>query len=442
MQIDLDEYEKIICYKAITDATYLNTIADYVKPEYFENQNIAEYFKIVNDFYDRRKKLPTFTEVKTYLTNDILKNNFRKLLESFKTLDKNFDDDELYENTEKFLKERATWVQMMDIAENAEDKVKNPQKVLEAFDTICNINLVTNNGIEIFRDKDKIIDDILNVESYISSGWQWFDDATGGGFLESGKALYLFGGQANIGKSIFLGNIAVNIAKQGKSVLVISLEMSEMVYAKRMSSNITKIPMKDFKFNTHSLRSLLVEEENRNPEGKVYIKEFPPSTMSPKQIEAFIKKMILSGIKLDAVVIDYIGLLTTSFGSNSYEKGKHICEKVRAMSYPEIFGIPIISAFQLNRQGYGKENPGMDTASESIGVMQTGDVGVSIFQSEEDKELGLIKIGMMRNRYGPMGMVQAMRIEYETLTITQSDEDEEEVMGEEDLSVLERLANQ
>jgi replicative DNA helicase len=439
MTLDLDEYEIIIAYKAITDATYLNTIADYVKPEYFENQNIAEYFKIVNDFYDKRKTLPTFTEVKTYLTNDILKNNFRKLLESFKSLDKDFDEAELYDNTERFLKERATWVQMLDIAENAEDKVKNPQKVLEAFDNICNINLITNNGIEIFRDKDKIIDDILNVESYISSGLKWLDDAIGGGFLQNGKALYMFGGPANIGKSIFLGNVAVNIAKQGKSVLVISLEMSEMVYAKRMSSNITKIPMKDFKFNTHSLRSLLVEEEEKNPEGKIYIKEFPPSTMSPKQIEAFIKKMINSGIKIDAVVIDYIGLLTTSFGTNSYERGKHICEKIRAMSYPEIFGIPFITAFQLNRSGYGKENPGMETVSESIGVMQTGDVGVSIFQSEEDKELGIIIIGMMRNRYGPMGMVQAMCIDYETLTIVQSDE-ESECMDDEDLSILERLS--
>jgi len=439
MTLDLDFFETVIVYKSITDPVYLNTIADYVKPEYFENQNIAEYFKIVNDFYEKRKKLPTFTEVKTYLTNDILKNNFRTLLESFKKLDKNFDEAELYENTEKFLKERATWVQMLDIAENAEDKVKNPQKVLEAFDDICKINLVTNNGIEIFRDKDKIIDDILNSETYISSGWKWLDDALGGGFLENGKALYLFGGPANIGKSIFLGNIAVNIAKQGKSVLVISLEMSEMVYAKRMSSNITKIPMKDFKFNTHSLRNLLVEEEKSNPEGKIYIKEFPPSTMSPKQIEAFIKKMINSGIKLDAIIIDYIGLLTTSFGTNSYERGKHICEKVRAMSYPEIFGCPIISAFQLNRSGYGKENPGMETVSESIGVMQTGDVGVSIFQSEEDKELGIIKIGMMRNRYGPMGMTQAMCIDYETLSITQSEE-AEELMEDEDLSVLERLS--
>jgi len=386
MTLDLDFFETVIAYKAITDPVYLNTIADYVKPEYFENQNIAEYFKIVNDFYEKRKKLPTFTEVKTYLTNDILKNNFRKLLESFKKLDKEFDNAELYDNTERFLKERATWVQMLDIAENAEDKVKNPQKVLEAFDDICKINLNIDRGIEIYKDVDLIIDDILNVENYISSGWEWLDEATGGGYLESGKALYMFAGQANIGKSIFLGNVAANIAKQGKSVLVISLEMSEMVYAKRISANITKIPMKDFKFNTHPLRNALMDEKKNNPDGKIMIKEFPPSSITPKQIEAFIKKIKDSGENIDAVVIDYISLLTTETGSNSYERVKHICEKIRALSY--IFKCPFFSACQLSKPGYGKENPGLEGIGECIEVNQ-----LVTLRSGEYKKIGDLKFG-------------------------------------------------
>lgn len=366
--IDLDEYEKIIAYKSMTDSTFLNSIADYVKPEYFSNTNIATYFKIVNDFYDKRKKLPSITEVKTYLTNDILKNNFRKLVESFKDLDKDFDKDELYQNTEKFLKERATWVQMVDIAENAEEKVKNPQSVLEAFDEICKISLDTDKGIEIFKNADDLIENILNVDNYVSSGWPWLDDALGGGYLEDGKALYIFAGQANIGKSIFLGNVAANIANQGKSVLVISLEMSEMVYAKRIASNITKIPMKDFKHETPALRNRLREENNVNPDGKIFIKEFPPSTVTPKQLEAFIKKLKDSGEKIDAVVIDYISLLTTSFGSNSYERIKHICEQIRALSY--VFNCPFISAVQFARSMFGKDNPGMEGIAECIEINQ------------------------------------------------------------------------
>ena len=345
--IDFEDYERIIAYKSMTDASYLNSIADYVKPEYFENQNIAEYFKIIADFNEKRNKLPTLTEIRSYLTTDALKNSFKRLIESFKDIDKDLDKDELYENTERFLKERATWLEIVEVAENAKAKTKNPQEVLDAFEEICKINLYCEKGLEIYRDINLIIDDILNVESHISSGWKWLDDALDGGFIENGKALYMFAGQANIGKSIFLGNVAGNIANQGKSVLVISLEMSEMVYAKRICSNVSKIPMKDFKFETSTLKGKIQDEELRNPQGKIFIKEFPPSTVTPKQLGAFIKKLIDSGETIDAVVIDYLSLLTTTFGSNSYERIKHICEQIRALSY--IFKCPFISAVQLNR---------------------------------------------------------------------------------------------
>ena len=88
---------------------------------------------------------------------------------------------------------------------------------------------------------------------------------------------------------------------------------------------------------------------------------------------------------------------------------------------------------------YGKQNPGMEGISESIGTASTADVILSIFQTDEDMEMGLIRLGMMKNRFGPRGMVQAMRIDYSTLTIKQSDEDEE-AFSDEDMSLLERLA--
>jgi replicative DNA helicase len=438
MKLDYDYFEKIIAYKAITDAVYLTSIADYVKPEYFEDKNIAFYFKIVNEFYDTRNKLPTFTEIKTYLTNEPLRKGFKKLLESFKELDELIDIDELYFNTERFLRERSTLQTMIEAADAMSKGEIDPTAIYDKFSTCCSINLVTDTGIELFRDRNKIVDNLLREDATISSKWPWLDEALGGGFRSDGKSFYVFAGQANIGKSIFLGNVAANIAEQGKSVLVISLEMSEMVYAERIASNVTKIPMKDFKYNAPLLREALESQQTKVPAGKIFIKEFPPSTVTPKQIGAFIKKLKDSGEKIDAVVIDYVNLLHTSFGSNSYERIKHICEQIRALSY--IFKCPFISATQLNRGGYDTENPGMDNLSESIGLAATADVILSIYQNEEDLEMGIIRLGMMKNRYGPRGMTQAMRIEYLTLTITQSDE-EEETMRDEDISLMEQFAD-
>jgi replicative DNA helicase len=438
MNLDLEYFEKVIARQSMVDSSYLNAIADYVKPEFFEDKRIAKYFEIVKDFHDRRNELPTITEIKTYLTDDSLKEGFRQLVASFKEIDKNLNKDELYENTERFLKEKSVYNTLLKVASELSEGIVDTSKILTQFESSCNINLISDKGMELFCDASLLIDDILNVESCISSGWEWLDNALGGGYRENGKGLYVYAGQANIGKSIFLGNTAINIAKQNKSVLVITLEMSEMLYAKRMSSNLTSIPLNQFESSTDSIRSILAKRKREIPDGKIFIKEFPPSTITPKQLAAFVKKFKESGERVDAIVIDYINLLHSTIGSNSYERVKYICEQVRAMSYQ--FACPIISATQLNRSAYNTNNPGMEGLSESIGLAATADVIISIFQNEEDQDMNIIRLGMMKNRYGPRGMVQLMKINYDTLTIEQSDEDCT-IHEDENISLLEKFAN-
>ena len=101
-----------------------------------------------------------------------------------------------------------------------------------------------------------------------------------------------------------------------------------------------------------------------------------------------------------------------------------------------MFYFPIISATQLNRSGFDQDNPDLATISESIGLAATADVILSIFQNDEDRDLGIIRLGMMKNRYGPRGMTQPMRINYSTLTIEQADD----IELEEDDFMLNTLA--
>lgn len=163
-------------------------------------------------------------------------------------------------------------------------------------------------------------------------------------------------------------------------------------------------------------------EDQQATGGRILIKEFPPSTITPNQLKAFIKKIIDSGIRIDCIVLDYINLIHSPIGSNSYERIKHVAEQCRAMTYT--FKCPMVSASQIGRQGYNVDNPGMETVSESIGLVATCDVVGSIFQQEGDREAGIIRMGLPKNRYGARGMTQIMRIDYSNLSIYQSDEDE------------------
>ena len=414
-KLDLDYFENVLMYNALTDSGYLSTIADNVQPEFFKSKDISDIFTIIKEFNETRNKLPTTTEIKQYLVTDQLKETFRRLVGSFAEIDKGIDKDELIENTEQFLKEKAVYCTMMESAEAISAGEVDTSVILDKFEKSCNISLVTDLGLSVKDNIDDIIEDLTTVEDKIPSNWEWLDDSLDGGFIKQGKSLYVFAGETNIGKSIFLGNVAANIASQGKNVLLVTLEMSELLYARRICTHVSKIPMKEMAVNGASLRAAMTEGE-----GNVYIKEFPPSTITPNTIKAFAKKFTDQGIHLDAIVIDYLNLIHSPIGNNSYERIKNVTEQVRAISY--VFNCPIISATQLNRAGFDQDNPDLATISESIGLAATADVILSIFQNDEDRDLGIIRLGMMKNRYGPRGMTQPMRIDYSTLSIEQADD--------------------
>jgi replicative DNA helicase len=142
-------------------------------------------------------------------------------------------------------------------------------------------------------------------------------------------------------------------------------------------------------------------------------------------LKAFIKKIVDNGIQIDAIILDYVNLLTTTTGVNSYERVKYVTERLRALSY--VFSCPVITATQLNRSGYNEINPGFETIGESYGLASTADCMFSIWQEEEDAELGIIKLGIMKNRFGQNFGACTLQIDYPTLTLTQDDSNPESV---------------
>lgn len=419
LKLNLDEFESVLVYKSLTDEKYLSGIIDLVKPDYFKDKNIKQIFLTIKAYYEKRNTVPNITELKTFINSEDVKNAFVNVLRTISNIDKNLNEDTLIENTERYIKERAIYSTMLEVAEDVSSGKIDTSFILDKFEKSCNINLKTDIGLDLFNNFDAVVTDLTTEQPTIPSKWVWLDEKIDGGFMQNGRALYVFAGETNVGKSIFLGNIASNIASQGKTVLIISLEMSELVYAKRLSSNITKIPMRSLRDETITLKQQIEEISKATPDSRIIIKEFPPSTVTCHQIQSFVKTLTSKGIKLDAIVVDYVNLLKSTLGNNSYERIKYATEHLRALTY--IFSCPIITATQLNRSGYNVNNPGLDTIGESMGLAATADVIISIFQDEEDKELGIVKMAMMKNRFGAKFGSTAMKLDYSTLTVSEDE---------------------
>jgi replicative DNA helicase len=435
--IDAQFYETVIVYNMLTDEPYLASIIDHIEDRFFDNKDIKEIVKIVTSFYDKRSAPPTLTEIKSYLTTDSLKTNFKNVVKLFDGFDKNFNKSELYVNTEKFLKEKAVYNTLLEVADQSGDGDVNTSEILGKFEKACGITLATDLGLDYFNEIERHITDLTHEDNTLSSGWSWLDKKLDGGFLEHGRAIYIFAGETNIGKSIFLGNIARNIADQGKTVLLISLEMSELVYAKRITTNLTQIPIRDLRNRTDDIEDAVRQYRQRKSKSRVIVKEFPPSTVTCRHIKGYIKKLTDRGVNIDAIVVDYVNLLRSDTGTNSYERIKYATEELRALSY--VFECPIITATQLNRSGYNEVNPGLETVGESYGLAATADAIFSIWREEEDIDQGVLKLGVMKNRFGENYGSVIMEIDYDTLTLKEGSEQIQDIDMTDTLSSLNLL---
>jgi replicative DNA helicase len=421
LPLDLEEYERIIMYNSLTDENYLETIFEYVKPSYFKDSDTKKIFTLLNSYYQEFGKIPNVTELKSHIISEEDKQSLKKVVVSFNNIDKNYDKDILIKNTERWLREKAVLSTVFNTSLDVQSGQIDESKILKNFESACNISLIENLGFDYLENIDEHIVELLKTEKRISTGWKWLDNHIGGGLLQDGRALYVFYGSTNVGKSIFLGNVATNILNQGKTVLLISLEMSEQVYAKRISACLSRIPSNDLPLQVEPLKNKLNQYKIRNSEGKLVIKEFPTKGVTVLGIKTYIEKLIRKGVKPDVIVLDYLNLIAPANSQkNSYETIKEITEYVRALTYK--FECPIVTATQTNRSGYKKDMPDLETTSESMGLAMTADAQFPIWTDEQDFELGIIHMGITKNRFGSRGVHTQLKIDYPTLSISELDD--------------------
>jgi replicative DNA helicase len=414
LQINTDYFENIVACQALTNSYYTSLVLSYLEPENFKVPGNKLIVGIIKDFYSKRRVLPTITEIKTYLRKEEDLKLFKDTVTTYKQIDVNGNIDELITNTELFFKERSVYNTVLKIVDDVSKEKSDYGKFLNWFEKACNITLVSDIGLDFYGEYERVVKELSTQNETIPTGWGFIDSKIGGGLSKNGRALYLFLGPTNVGKSIFLGNVASNMASKGLTTVLISLEMPEMMYAKRISSHVSKIPINNIQEQIPALETFFKENVDTKKR-KLIIKEFPPKSVTVAGIKAYLESLVKAGIKPEVLVIDYLGLIKASSGDNSYEQGKVAAEELRALSY--FFNMPVVSAIQTNREGM--ENPSLDTVSESLGVAFTADVVWAIYQEEGDQELGIIKVSGIKNRLGPKHGATAMRIDYTTLSLSE-----------------------
>lgn len=434
-KIDLDFFEKIIFQQCMSKNTeYLAACVEHIDKSLFKNKDIASIMDIIKTFYLENNSVPTATEIKARLTSTQLKNNFRDSVESLRSLDTEHNPVELTKNTEYFLKQRNYYNLLeSSVTYFADKKELNSDDFNKEIDRINTISLIDNLGLDYFGDTERVVQYLLQEDTFISTGYRGLDDAFGGGLFKEGRAFYCIGGETNVGKSIFLGNIACNVALQNKNVVIFTLEMSEMRYAKRISAMLTGIALAQLKEKITNYREY-IEDFKSQYMSKLLIKEFPAKSVSAKNLYAFsqsAKRKI--NFDPDLLVFDYHTLLKPSVTQPSkHAELQYITQECRGLTY--LLNCPGITVSQLNRGSHKAVSPGLDSTASSWDQLSDFDSVANIWQTDIDREANLIRYSGKKVRDGAKGNEGALTINYDTLRLTEESSLDEASMPENDIT--------
>ena len=285
--------------------------------------------------------------------------------------------------------------------------------------------LVKDLGLDYFENPKERLEWIKRQAGAISTGWKGIDQKLYGG-LNRGE-ITVFAGGSGAGKSLFLQNFGVNWSLAGLNVVYISLELSEQLISMRLDGMVSGHAARDIMKNIEDV-DLKVRMKGKG-KGKFRIKQMP-SGINANDIRAFLREYeIQSGVKVDALLVDYLDLMmpiaAKISAENLFVKDKYVSEELRNLAVER--NMLLVTASQLNRAAVEEIEFDHSHIAGGISKINTSDNVIGIFTSNAMRERGRYQIQFMKTRSSSgVGSKVDLKFNPDTLRIEDLEEGDED----------------
>tara|TARA_B100001173_G_scaffold99251_1_gene85725 strand:- start:131 stop:838 length:708 start_codon:yes stop_codon:yes gene_type:complete len=179
--------------------------------------------------------------------------------------------------------------------------------------------------------------------------------------------------------------------------------MAEEKIAERIDANLLNVPIQQLIDLPEMMFENKVTSIAKKTQGTIIIKEYPTASAHSGHFKALLNELALKkSFKPDIIFIDYLNICASSryranSNVNSYSYIKAIAEELRGLAVET--NVPIVSATQTTRSGYGNSDVDLTDTSESFGLPATADLMFALISTEELEEQGQIMVKQLKNRY-------------------------------------------
>ena len=403
-----EKIELSILRNLLFNEAYYRKVVPFVKPEYFEDHHERIIYEEVWNFASSYDTVPTSEVLIINLQDrkDITEEAYNLAVQTLKSFeDTPVEHQWLLDTTEKWCKDRAIYLALLEsikIADGGDSKVSKdaiPSILQEALAVSFDEHI----GHDYIEQASERYDFYHRKEEKVPFDLEKFNFITKGGL--SNKTLNVALAGTGVGKSLFMCHAAAAALSENYNVLYITCEMAEEKIAERIDANLLNVAVKDITELPEVLFTSKVQEIARKTRGKLIIKEYPTASAHAGHFRALLSDLKLKkDFKPDIIFVDYLNICASARYKgavvNSYTYVKAIAEELRGLAVEA--NLPIVSATQTTRSGYGNSDPDLTDTSESFGLPATADFMFALISTEELEQQGRLMVKQLKNRYSDL----------------------------------------
>ena len=402
----MEKVEFLILRNLLHNEKYIRKVIPFIKSEYFEDQNQKIVFEEILSFVQEYNQ-PATKEVlciEVEKRTDINEQSFKEISQIISCLeDVPVELNWLIDTTEKWCRDRAIYLALIESIHitDGKDGKKNRDSIPSILSDALAVSFDNHVGHDYLQDYEQRYESYHKKEDKIEFDLEYFNKITKGGLPNKTLNIALAG--TGVGKSLFMCHVASSVLLQGRNVLYITLEMAEERIAERIDANLLNVPIQDIVDLPKQMFENKVTNLAKKTQGTLIIKEYPTASAHSGHFKALLNELALKkSFRPDIIFIDYLNICSSSRfkgGSNvnSYTLVKSIAEELRGLAVE--FNVPIVSATQTTRSGYGSSDVELTDTSESFGLPATADLMFALISTEELEGLGQILVKQLKNRY-------------------------------------------
>jgi len=402
----MERIETTILRNLIYNEDYSRKVIPFIQPDYFESKSEKVIFEEIVQFILKYGSAITIEALNIEVENrtDLTEEQVKEVREINKTLnDSPVEKQWLLDTTEKWCRDRAIYLALMEsihIADGNNEK-KNRDAIPSILSDALAVSFDNNIGHDYLQNYEERYEFYHRQEDKIEFDLEYFNKITKGGLPNKTLNIALAG--TGVGKSLFMCHVASSVLLQGRNVLYITLEMAEERIAERIDANLLNVPIQQLTELPRQMFENKVTNLSKKTQGTLIIKEYPTASAHCGHFKALLNELSLKkSFKPDIIFVDYLNICASSryksnLSVNSYSYIKAIAEELRGLAVE--FNVPIVSATQTTRSGYGSSDVELTDTSESFGLPATADLMFALISTEELEQLGQIMVKQLKNRY-------------------------------------------